>query len=89
MNTNENDQSPETKDKPNVGSVLGVPILRAVVGRVFQKVRFADKEAASTGFFVLLKSGGMEGFGDNVYGLSSPKQIQALEDSKIPYEVVK
>ena len=62
--------------------------LVAGFGPIQRKVRFPNEKAALKGFGLLLRSGGAETLGDNVYGLSSARQIRLLQDQKIPFEVV-
>jgi hypothetical protein len=62
--------------------------LTAGLGPVHAKVRFPSEKSALAGFGILLRSGGAETFGRNVYGLSSARQVRLLQEQKIPFEVV-
>ena len=57
-------------------------------GPIRKIVRFPDERTALQGFSVLLKTGGAETLGDNVYGLSSERQVELLRSSNVSFEVV-
>lgn len=88
MNTPEKEKNEDTRDFTIVAaSISGVTSI-SLFGPCYKKVRFRDEEAALRGFGLLLRSGGVETFGENVYGLSSARQIELLKKSAIPFEVV-
>jgi hypothetical protein len=78
----------EKQRMPPISASLGLAILTAILGRIYKKIRFPNKETELRGFSILLRSGGMEAFGNGVYGLSSKRQIGLLEEKAVPFEIV-
>jgi hypothetical protein len=86
-------EDPETgkKTRPTLVLCFALEDVLSVFRPVYKKIRFPNKGAAIDGLWHIAKTGWVrvDYPEDDVYGLRSPRQIQALEDHKIPYEVVR
>lgn len=87
MSTREIQVREESKNGTADASVA-VGALVAGFGTIAKKVRFPSERAALKGFGLLLRSGGAETLGGNVYGISSTRQIRLLEKNEVPFEEI-
>src|ERR1051326_6132608 len=85
-------ENSETGKQPTPTSVLCLALeeVLSLVRPVYKRIRFPNKEAAINGLWHIARTGWVQVNypDDNIYGLLSPRQIQALEDHRIPFEVV-
>ena len=88
MKTKKGRNGPSRRTIPAIPLPLGLGLLIAAIMPCYKKVKFADKKAALKGFSILLKSGGLEAFGENVYGLASARQMKLLKRSRLKFEVL-
>jgi len=70
-------------------------LLEAVLGMFgpqhnVAKVRFPTEEDGIRGFGVIRRSGyAVDCYDDDVFGLTSRKQLTLLDEADIPYEIIK
>lgn len=77
-----------SRNTTDVPTVLGWSILTTAFAPIYKKVHFPNEESALNGFSILLKSGGGETLGGNIYGVFSERQIELLTLQKIPFDFI-